>query len=139
MILAAIIILWIAYCLLDGYAQGHYYDLHPTDKKHPNIHWAFMVSRAIVLSGAYGTLDGRISVWDNIIFIFGLIFIFSFFHNGEYYATRNNLNPKVYPKRWWSNSETSQAVFEFNVGFRTAMAVMGLLFITATVLQNQQP
>lgn len=128
MILAITLILWCVYALFDGFVQAHYYDLYPTDKGHKNIHWAYMICRLFLLTAIYFAVDERVSVWSNIIFCFSLIFIFSFFHNGMYYTTRHKLNPKIYEEKFFSNSETSQAVFEFDVKFRIMMCALGLLF-----------
>jgi len=124
---------WIAYAILDGFYQAFYYDLYPQQR---NLHWVYATQRLILTLAIFGTMDGRIPIIDIFIFCFALFFIYSFFHNGEYYATRNDLNPKVYKKRWLSNSETSQSVFEFNIGFRTVMALIGFLFIAGIILQN---
>lgn len=135
-LILSLAVIWIFYAILDGFIQAHYYSLYPTDKGHKNIHWAYVIQRLLLLGCIYGTLDGRIFIWDNIIFIFSLIFIFSFFHNGSYYATRNKFEPDKYKKKWMANSETSQAFFEFDFTWRTGMCLIGILFIIGILLEK---
>ena len=119
-----ITILWIAYSLLEGFREAHYYDTHPN---HKNIHWVYFIQRGVVLAGAFGSLT--IPYIESGLVCFSLVLIFSFFHNGAYYQTRHYLNKSVYPKGFFSNSDTSQAVFEFSFWWRTSMAIFGFLLL----------
>lgn len=127
-------VLWIVFASIDGFVQAHYYDLFPSEKKHRNLHPYFVIQRLIVLGLMAYEMQFNFSVWETIIFTFALIFIFSFFHNGFYYLTRNKLNPAIYKKKFFDDSDTSKAVFELGFGYRTAMAVIGSLFITGIIL-----
>lgn len=127
-------VLWIVFASIDGFVQAHYYDLFPSEKKHRNLHPYFVIQRLIVLGLMAYEVYFNFPIWETIIFTFALIFIFSFFHNGFYYLTRNKLNPEIYKKKFFDDSDTSKAVFELGFGYRTAMAVIGILFITGIIL-----
>lgn len=119
---------------IDGFVQAHYYDLYPSEKKHHNLHPYFVIQRLIVLGLMTYEVYVNFPIWETIIFTFALIFVFSFFHNGFYYLTRNKLNPEIYKKKFFDDSDTSKAIFELGVGYRTAMALMAILFITGIIL-----
>lgn len=123
--------IFILYAVLDAITQGFYYNSNPNTK---NIHWLFLLQRIIVVGSLSFNLPADYSYAEIGIFAFSLCLIYSFFHNGTYYETRKWLNKKVYPKGFFSNSETSQAVMEFNFGFRTGLAVLGFLFIYGLTL-----
>ena len=128
--------IWISYTMLGAYTQAHYYDLYPSEKKHRNLHPFYVIERMIILFGIWQILPLSFPLWDCIIFIFALCFIYSFFHNGLYYWTRNKLNPSVYPKKWKDSSTTSEALFEVGFGMRTAMMLIGFLLIAGVILEN---
>lgn len=132
----ALTIGFIIWTLLDGYCQAYYYDLYPSEKKHRNLHPFYVAERVIILTAIWFLIPTRYPLWDCIIFILSLCLIYSFVHNGIYYWTRHKLNDKVYPKTWRDDSEKSTAFFELGFGYRTAMFLIGLLFITGVILEN---
>ena len=128
-------LLWIIFSCFDGFIQAHYYDLTPSEKGHKNLHPFFMVIRSLFLGIIFYEVM-IVSIWELAgIFTFSLSLIFSFFHNGCYYLTRNKLNPEVYKKGFWDSSTTSEAILEIGTGFRTIMAIVGLIFIYVLCLE----
>jgi len=131
-----LLICWIFYCLIEGKRDGHFYYVwsNSSNPKRANIHWLFFIDRFIVISLIDFVHSFYYSVINTLIFTIGLSLIFSFFHNGMYYITRNNLDETVYQEGWWASSTTSQAILEFNVQIRTIMAIIGLLAIISTYM-----
>lgn len=127
-------VLWVVFASIDGFVQAHYFDLYPSEKKHGNLHPYFVFQRLIVLGLMSYEAYMNFPFWETIIFTFAFILIFSFFHNGFYYLTRNKLNPEIYKKKFFDDSDTSKAVFELGAGYRTAMAIMAILFLTGIIL-----
>tara|TARA_R110000803_G_scaffold199045_1_gene262945 strand:- start:670 stop:930 length:261 start_codon:yes stop_codon:yes gene_type:complete len=68
-------------------------------------------------------------------------FIFSFFHNGMMYKTRNDLNKRNYPKGWWDQSTNSTAWSTklMTPLYRSIQLVIGLIIyiITFYLIGNQ--
>ena len=59
--------------------------------------------------------------------IWGIVWSFSFFHNGMYYKARDWITPdKEKDFKWRSNSTTSTAVLEFTYKQRLGMLFIGL-------------
>ena len=54
--------------------------------------------------------------------------MFTFLHDGMYYAQRNNLNKETYPKRWFDYSTTSTAKLDkfLNPTNRIIMFIVGI-------------
>ena len=52
--------------------------------------------------------------------------MFPFWHDGFYYMYRNNINPETYPKRFFDNTTTSNALQNYNFTNRTIMFIVGL-------------
>jgi len=127
MLLFILTFAWILYAMVDGFVNAHYYDMHPEDKGHINLHAFYNICRGVILSLMFGIVYMKSSFWLSLFYIVTPVGIFSFFHNGTYYTTRNWLNPHIYKKRWWDHSETSTALIEIGTGFRTAMAVFGII------------
>src|SRR3990167_2794048 len=138
LIILALKSMWIISALLEGFFQGHYYDLIPIDKGHKNIHSVYGVMRSILLIALFWIAWYNLHIWDALIFAFTCCFSYSFFHNGMLYTTRNNLNPDIYKKRWWANKEPGSvkgsANIEIEVGFRIAMLVVAIVFIVGIIL-----
>lgn len=129
---SGIILFWL-FALLEGYFQGHYYDLYPTDNGHKNIHWVYVCFRSIVLwliikDGYHWTGPGL-----SIVYFVILVFSYPFFHNGMLYSTRNWLNKKIYTQGWWDNKEKEgkywlgKAWIEIEVGFRVGMFIFAMV------------
>lgn len=134
-----LLLTWIGYALIEGIQEGYFYDYRniasPTKKQ--NLHWMPFLERGIVivLIGFlnYTQEDTLFPMLKNGIFIFSLMLIFSFFHNGIYYLTRNKLDKNIYPKKWFENSATSEATIELSFISRTLMAITGLLGVITSI------
>lgn len=138
LIVLALKALWVFFALASAKFEGHYFDLKYFygSRGHKNQHPVLNVIRAIVMvSLTWGTWY-QLHWVDSLVFGGSCFFSFSFFHNGMFYCTRNNLSPEIYKKRWWANKESGKddkaANVEITVGFRTAMfvaAVIALIWI----------
>lgn len=119
---------WIIYALLDGYRDAHFYSnrMTSTNPDKQNIHWVYFLQRLLfggMIAFAHSFMFSKLNTF---IFSAGLIMMFSFFHNGKYYLTRNKLDPNIYKDGWWSSSKSSEATLELSDMVRTCLAVVGL-------------
>lgn len=136
MIVKAIILaLWIIEALSFGKQDAFLYHnrMHSSNPDKENIHYLFSIDRFVIL--ALGTwVHWLYHSWLSTgVFSLSLLFLFSYFHNGNYYRVRNLLDNKVYPKGWFDTSTTSEATFEFNVVSRTFLAITGAIGIWASI------
>lgn len=136
MIIFILTFLWVLSAMVEGFIQAHYYDAIPEDTKgHINIHPFYVILRSLLL-GLMGYEVLMVSDFKlAFVFIFIQCCIFSFFHNGVYYKTRNWLNPKIYKKGFCDASETSKAVIELGFGIRTSLAIIGFVGLVMTYLE----
>ena len=133
--------------LLAGSSEAHYYDYaYISDRGHKNLHPNYFVRALIVglfaTAGAFNVIDtGWIyeDLWLCFIYLLGLALIYPFLHDGMFYKTRNKLNSLIYQKGWWSNKiegeDKKKAKMEFKVTMRTAMFIIGILFIIGIILE----
>lgn len=135
MIIKIVLLLsWVVVVFLEGKRDGFFFHNRnfATKPDGENIHWVFTIERAVVL-GLIGSVHAfSNSALDTSVFVFSLILIFSWIHNGKYYKTRNKLDKNVYPKGWFDSSTTSESFLEFNVVSRTFMAIAGLVGLVAS-------
>ncbi len=102
-----VIFMWISYSIGEGMREAYYYDSEMrTDRPHSNIHWLFFVQRGIVLIIIGVCLE-------TILLPIALICMFPFIHDGVYYMQRNDLDVRIYLKRFTDSSKNSTAYFEF--------------------------
>lgn len=125
---------WFASSSLSGILEGYYYDMQPENRKHMNLHLIYVIQRAFLAIALSIYVCYHSGIIYGSIFFAALLFTFSFFHNGFYYLTRHKLNPEIYPKGFFDDSETSTAIIELGVKFRTAMAAIGILFIIGILI-----
>lgn len=136
MLISTLTGLFIGYSMLEGVFQAHYYDLIPSNhSNHRNLHPYYMLARACVSALIWIALFEISDAILASVYIVCLACIFSFFHNGVYYYTRNFLNPELYKKKWWDHSETSKALIELGTGFRTALAIIGFIGIVFVYIE----
>ena len=130
MILLITNILWILYSILEGFREGFYWHYKNTSKSKDNfeIHPFFASQRGIILILIGVILYFNIGWWS-ILNVLGMALIFSFFHNGSYYYTRNKLDEKIYPLKWMDQSTTSTAKMTKIMTFRnrTIFMVFGVI------------
>lgn len=123
-----IIFFWIGYAVGEGMREAYYYDSEMrTDRPHKNIHWLYFLQRGIVLLIIGVTLQ-------TILLPIGLAFIFPLIHDGCYYIQRNDLDPRIYPKRFKDDSTRSNAYFELGFVERIIFTITGILSFTAYFL-----
>lgn len=135
MLYIAPLVSWIVYALFEGYREAYYWHERVTspNKTDKDLHRIFALQRGtVILLICYGLL-WPIGPWAILSFI-GLSCVFSFFHNGMQYLTRNKLNPYIYKKRWWDQSTTSTAkLTKFMTPFnRTWLMFLGILIWAAS-------
>lgn len=109
------------YAILEGIREGYYYHsaIVSNDVEKYNLHSLFWIQRVVILLSITSLL-GFLSQSALITsaFIISSILGFSFWHNGMYYITRNNLNPEKYKKRFKDASSTSSSLMEFSYNER---------------------
>lgn len=130
-----LLVLWIIVALLEGVRDGFFYhylmNSAKTDKY--NMHWLFTFERSVIMVLIVWIYLRSFSVLDTGVFVFSLILIFSFIHNGQYYWTRNFLDNNIYPKKWFASSTTSEAMLEFSVVPRAFLAFVGIIGIITSL------
>lgn len=120
-------ILWLAYSILEGFREGFYWHYKNTSKSTENleIHPFFASQRGIILILICVILFFNIGWWS-ILNTIGMALIFSFFHNGSYYHTRNKLDNKIYTLKWMDQSTTSTAKMTKIMTFRNRTIFMAI-------------
>ena len=118
-------LLWILYSTLEGFREGFYWHYKNTSRTEYKfeIHPYFTSQRAIILILIGVILYININWWS-VLNIIGMSLIFSFFHNGSYYYTRNKLDHKLYPLKWMDQSTTSTAKMTKIMTFRNRTIFM---------------
>ena len=141
MILFFLLLTWISYSGLEGFREAHYWlyrTAYPEYEKIKDMdqHKFFSFQRFLVLAliSSYVLLITKVYIAYLLIFIANAL-VFSFFHNGTMYLTRNELSKKlnpdniIYPKGWFDQSTTSQAKLTFLMGpiSRTIQFFLGII------------
>lgn len=123
-------ILWILYSVLEGFREGFYWHYKNTSKSEYKfeIHPYFASQRGIILILICTILFFNVGWWS-ILNTIGMTLIFSFFHNGSYYYTRNKLDNKIYTLKWMDQSTTSTAKMTKIMTFRnrTIFMIVGVI------------
>lgn len=128
------IILWVVFALISGILEGILFH-----KKKANIVWCgqdvhnwFTLLRAFVgillcMFIFFSTKDMRAVITTGLSFIM----IFSFFHDGMYYVTREFLKKGTYPKMRLDSSWNNQtsALFSFDPKERIALLFVGVCIL----------
>lgn len=139
MIKIILLIAWIVMSLGEGRRDGFFYHYRNSSiqMKGENIHWIYFLVRGIVLALISTILYLTNPSISSMLFVAGLVLIFSIIHNGMYYETRKTLsNGNLYPKGWKSSSTSSEAVLEFGWKERKALAIIGAIGIIISFLIN---
>lgn len=130
-----VIILWIAYSVMEGVREAgfwHYKCISESTPRYKSIdnHTMFTLQRLIV-GGSMVCLCSEYSVLDVVVLGLSMMLVFPFLHDGAYYTERNNLCPGVYPKCWLDQSTTSTAVLTkiFTPTRRIIAACIGVLVL----------
>jgi len=126
---SALILIFVCYSLLQGFIDAHTYHYQNTSSSPGglNLHPFLSTIRGFILILIY-------FICNHILFIVGLVLIFSFFHNGMYYLTRNKLDPNLYKKKWMDSSTTSTSFFEFDFVERILLMASGMVLIAMSFI-----
>ena len=135
-LLLLLFVVSIFFFMLEAKRDASYYHNSMTSSNpvKENLHWVFFATRTIVLGLIGGICLYNYSALKTCIFMASLCLVFSFVHNGVYYATRHQLDNNVYPKGFWDDSTSSTATIELNAKTRTIMAVIGIVGVVITIL-----
>ena len=100
-------LIWISYSLMEGVREGFYWNYENISKRvcEFDINRIYTIQRSLVLTLVGGFLVYTLG-WYSLISLASMIVMFSFFHNGTYYYTRNKLQSGVYPKGWFDESKS---------------------------------
>lgn len=126
---------WCAYCYLEGTREGWYWPekYDGTVIVPHNEHRVFLAQRIIAGLFAISYLSPGIYEWSSMAVSFMLAT--PFWHAGRMYQVRNNLNDKIYPKRFWSDpSSTSTAKRNFTCEERVDMKIWSVSILIATII-----
>jgi len=133
MIIIITIMGWILYSLFEGYREAlYFYYESKTGREHKSkydIHVMFNAQRAAALSLALLSFN----IITALIMFIGLTALFPFFHDGQYYLTRNNLHKLTYPKRWKDFGDGS-AVLDFTWKQRISLLILGIAAVIAAFI-----
>ena len=128
-----VIVCWISFCIIEGVREGIFFDCfgfqNPSPKEsemeikaRKDIHKIFTYLRIAVFIPAFVFVPWLCGI--------GLFLIFPFLHDGFLYLTRNKLNVGKYIKGFWSEpSNSSLALINFPLWFRSTMFVVGMALI----------
>lgn len=123
-------LIWIAYSMIDGFREGFYWHYRNNSRRtcEFEINRIFSLQRSLVILLISGFLV-HILGWYSLISTISMIMLFSYFHNGTYYLTRNKLDDKMYPMRWKDESKTLPVFYSGLMKYnkRTGLMVLGLL------------
>ena len=123
-------IIWMMYSMLEGLREGFYWHFKSTSKRDCKfeIHPIFALQRGLDLLIIGGLLYYTIGIYS-LTSIIDMALIFSFFHNGTYYYTRNKLDNNLYQLKWKDQSTTSTAKLTKIMTYRnrTIFMVLGVL------------
>jgi hypothetical protein len=123
-------LIWIAYSMIDGFREGFYWHYRNNSRRtcEFEINRIFSLQRSLVILLIAGFLVYTLG-WFSLISTISMIMLFSYFHNGTYYLTRNKLDDKMYPMRWKDESRTLPVFYSGLMKYnkRTVLMILGLL------------
>jgi hypothetical protein len=124
---------WIVFSVYCGYVEAlyfHYRSLNAEkDPQHFDVHVTFNIQRVAALIPIFFSSY----FLPSIVLIFSCMLVFPFFHDGQYYTTRNSRNSMIYIKRWKDYGNGS-AWLDFTWKQRLLMLVLGLLFFSVSLI-----
>ena len=123
-------LIWIAYSMIDGFREGFYWHYRNNSRRtcEFEINRIFSLQRSLVILLIAGFLVHTLG-WFSLISTISMIMLFSYFHNGTYYLTRNKLGDKMYPMRWKDESRTLPVFYSGLMKYnkRTVLMILGLV------------
>lgn len=132
---------WQIFAACMGYMEGiffhlaDYFRLREFNKAHKDIHIHLTIVRFMMFVCMFSGLGMR-----NMLFFTPIAAMtFPLFHDGVYYAIRNKLYSKVYPKRFFdSPSPTSTAKTSLTFKERAILFLSGLVIWSIFITYNYQ-
>lgn len=124
-------IIWIIYSMSEGFIEGFYFHFKTNSRRDCQfeINQVFSLQRILVLFLISGYLV-HVLGWYSLTVIKSLVLIFSFFHNGTYYLTRNKLDDRMYPLKWKDASRTFPVFYSGLTTYKRRAFCMVLGIIT---------
>lgn len=123
-------LIWITYSMMDGFREGFYWHYRNNSRRtcEFEINRIFSLQRSLVILLIAGFLVHTLG-WYSLISTVSMVMLFSYFHNGTYYLTRNKLDDKMYPMKWKDESKTLPVFYSGLMRYnkRTVLMVLGLL------------
>lgn len=123
-------LIWIAYSMMDGFREGFYWHYRNNSRRtcEFEINRIFILQRFLVLSLVAGLLVYSLG-WYSLISTLSMMMMFSYFHNGTYYLTRNKLDDKMYPNKWRDESRTLPVFYSGLMKYnrRSILMILGLV------------
>ena len=116
--------------MIDGFREGFYWHYRNNSRRtcEFEINRIFSLQRSLVILLIAGFLVHTLG-WFSLISTISMIMLFSYFHNGTYYLTRNKLDDKMYPMRWKDESRTLPVFYSGLMKYnkRTVLMILGLV------------
>lgn len=123
-------LIWITYSMMDGFREGFYWHYRNNSRRtcEFEINRVFSLQRSLVILLIAGFLVHTLG-WISLISTISMVMLFSYFHNGTYYLTRNKLDDKMYPMKWKDESKTLPVFYSGLMKYskRTILMLIGLL------------
>lgn len=123
MILTITILCSVIFYIVTAIMEGFFF--HTCTKA--NLRFKYPHQFLVTMRMCYWLLLYLVTI--NIEHTLGLIFIFSFIHDGIYYVVRHKLNNKIYLKGFFDESTTSTAILEFNFILRSILFIVGIALL----------
>ncbi len=131
-------LIFVIYAMIEGFREGFYWFFKGNSRKKSEfeIHPIFAAQRGMVLALLALNVFLLTDITSSLINVLSNALLFSFFHNGVYYLTRNKLDSNIYQLGWRDQSTTSTAKMTnfFNYRNRTICAIIGALCTIAAIL-----
>lgn len=123
-------LIWILYSVFEGVREGFYWKYKSTNNKESQfeVYPIFSMQRSLVLL-LIGVLLFPSIGWFSVISVLSMLLMFSFFHNGTYYKTKNKLDNGLYELGWMDHSPTTKTKITKLMTYRnrTILMIIGVL------------
>lgn len=130
MVTSLVLILCMNYSIY-GWVEGILWSGLRTKAFPWNEHNVFTLQRLVL--GATVLLATQFTLLEGVWTLLVTLPMFFFFHDGAYYLTRNEIDSRVYPERWFDESETSSANWAtMNSNWRIVLFILGVALATIT-------
>ena len=130
-----LVLLYCLYGLFDGIREGnytHFKNMSNEKLNMPDEYLLFVLQRTtflvVILILSYIITKGyyEIPLLSVLVTLTSSLLSFSYFHNGMYSTVRNNLNSRIYKKRWKDESYETTALISYSYKERLVMFILGI-------------